>query len=70
MTTTARKIIRDMGIDAHIEVSLYDASLALDRSIPRDQARALVAALTAAGIESSSAPDHDDRAREWVYVSA
>jgi hypothetical protein len=38
-------------------------------SIPAADARRAVAALTAAGIEASSAPDHDDRGREWLYVT-
>jgi hypothetical protein len=39
-----------------------------EQALTREAARACVAALTAAGIEASEAPDHDDRSMSWVYV--
>jgi hypothetical protein len=39
-----------------------------EQALTREAARACVAALTAAGIEASEAPDHEDRSMSWIYV--
>jgi hypothetical protein len=39
------------------------------QALTRDAARACVAALTAAGIEASEAPDCDDRSMSWIYIT-
>lgn len=38
-------------------------------SVPVDEARRVVAEMCASGREASWAPDCDDRARAWVYVT-
>jgi hypothetical protein len=39
------------------------------QALTRDAARACVAALTAAGVEASEAPDRDDRSMSWIYIT-
>jgi len=67
--STISRIIADAGVDARLQTSSEDASVALDRSLPRAEAQRLVSALRAAGIEASEAPDQDDRSRSWVHVT-
>lgn len=63
----ASTIVARYGVS--LERSKDDGSIATSRALPREDARALVGELTAAGIEASGAPDHDDRSRSWVYVT-
>ena len=78
MTTTkaANEVLRSIGLDITLTTSPDDAATVSRESIPAADARRAVAALTAAGIEASSAPDHDlaglyddGRGREWLYVT-
>jgi hypothetical protein len=71
MTTTkaVNAVLRSIGLEMTLTTSPDDAATVSRGSIPAADARRAVAALTAAGIEASSAPDHDDRGREWLYVT-
>jgi hypothetical protein len=72
-TTTAIQAANELLSRHGITVSMTrdtDSSAKVSREpLPAEDARKLVAALTALGIEASSAPDHDDRGREWLYVT-
>jgi hypothetical protein len=69
-TKTANDVLSSIGLDMTLTTSPDDAATVSRGSISAADARRAVAALTAAGIEASSAPDHDDRGREWLYVTA
>lgn len=40
-----------------------------EQALTREAARACVAALTAAGVEASETPDHEDRSMAWIYIT-
>jgi hypothetical protein len=65
---TLTEILAKYGLA--MERSRADASLSSDRALPREQARACVAELVAAGIEASDAVDSDYRDLAWIYVDA
>jgi hypothetical protein len=67
MMTTMQTILGTRGL--RLQQSPEDASWATDKPLPRDEARALVAELSAAGIEASDALDNDDPTVAWVYVT-
>ena len=52
-----------------LQMSREDGSCVTVTTLPRAQARALVAELRAAGHEASDAPDNDDPRLAWVYVT-
>lgn len=66
--TTANTIVAKYGTRLTMHPS--DGSTVTADALPKDQARALVSELEAAGHEASDAPDNDDDSVSWVYVES